>query len=68
MKSEKPVFTDFNFSFNTFPRQVFVNNFDDEMKPFFIADIWFWSNPKDSYFVVSCKEISLYAIFCALYF
>jgi len=37
-KSEKPVFTDFNFSFNTFPRQVFVNIFDDEIEPFFIAD------------------------------
>jgi hypothetical protein len=29
MKGEKPVFTDFNFSFITFPRQVFVNIFPD---------------------------------------
>ena len=28
MKSEKPVFTDFNFSFITFPRQVFVKFLD----------------------------------------
>ena len=27
MKSEKPVFTHFNFSFITFPRQVFVKMF-----------------------------------------
>ena len=27
MKSEESVFTDFNFSFITFPRQVFVGNF-----------------------------------------
>ena len=30
MKSEEAVFTDFNFSFITFPRQVFVNIIDDE--------------------------------------
>ena len=33
MKSEKPVFTDFNFSFITFPRQVFVNIFGKGFKP-----------------------------------
>ena len=30
MKSEKTVFTDFNFSFITFPRQVFVNIIDSK--------------------------------------
>ena len=30
MKSEKPDYTYFNFSFITFPRQVFVNIIDDE--------------------------------------
>ena len=34
MKSEESVFTDFNFSFTTFPRQVFVNIFDDKMQQF----------------------------------
>ena len=34
MKSEEAVFTDFNFSFITFPRQVFVNIFDDKMQQF----------------------------------
>ena len=34
MKSEESVFTDFNFSFITFPRQVFVNIFDDKMQQF----------------------------------
>ncbi len=28
MKSEESCFTDFNFSFITFPRQVFVTNID----------------------------------------
>ena len=28
MMSEEAIFTDFNFSFITFPRQVFVNIFD----------------------------------------
>ena len=30
MKNEKPVFTQFNFSFTTFPRQTFVNFFDQK--------------------------------------
>ena len=30
MKSEEAVFTHFNFSFTTFPRQVFVNFFDQK--------------------------------------
>jgi len=30
MKSEEAVFTDFNFSFITFPRQVFVNIIDSK--------------------------------------
>ncbi len=34
MKSEESVFTDFNFSFITFPRQDFVNIFDDKMQQF----------------------------------
>ena len=30
MKSEEAIFTDFNFSFTTFPRQTFVNFFDQK--------------------------------------
>jgi hypothetical protein len=35
MKSGKSVFTDFNFSFITFPRQVFVNIFDGNNAAFY---------------------------------
>ena len=34
MKSEESVLTDFNLYFITFPRQVFVNKFDDKMQQF----------------------------------
>jgi hypothetical protein len=34
MKSEESVLTDFNLYFITFPRQVFVNIFDDKMQQF----------------------------------
>jgi hypothetical protein len=34
MKSEKSVFTDFNFSFITFPQQDFVKLFDDKTEAF----------------------------------
>jgi hypothetical protein len=32
MKSEEAVFTDFNFSFVTFPRQTFVNIIDSKLE------------------------------------
>ena len=53
MKSEKPVFTDFNFSFITFPRQGFVNIFGIEIKP----------NDKISIYNVPmnlCKDVILF--------
>ena len=33
MKNEESTFTDFNFSFITFPRQVFVNTFHKKKNP-----------------------------------
>jgi len=36
MKSEKSVFTDFNFSFITFPQQDFVKLFDDKTEAFYL--------------------------------
>ena len=53
MKSEESSFTQFNFSFITFPRQVFVNIFGNEIKP----------NDKISIYNVPinlCKDVILF--------
>jgi len=58
MKSEKPVFTDFNFSFITFPRQVFVKIIAINTS----LPLWWatWSA------LVPCISARSYAMWCRL--